>query len=281
MPTAAAGDLDVYYELHGGGPLLALVMGLGVDHRAWLPHVEDLQRSFTCLIYDQRGVGGTTDRATGARPSPPFSIEGFAADLAGLLDQLALRPAHVCGVSMGGTIAMVLAAERPDLVRSLALHATWHRTDAFLRAIFEFREPILRRLGPAALQHYVSLFAWAPTSWASGIAATPADLTGALISGSDTAAWSEEETAGYLGHLRAAIEHDATGRLGRIQAPTLVTVGDQDVLTERRFADALVTGIPRAELQVLPGVGHAHCFEEPERFRDLTRAWVARHESAG
>ncbi len=277
MAYAAVDDLDVYHELHGDGPLLVLVMGLGVDHRAWLPHVEDLAQDHTCLIYDQRGVGATRERATGARPRPPYSISGFADDLAGLVRAVGLGPGHICGVSMGGAIAMDLAGRHPDVVATLALHATWHRTDAFLKAVFELREPILHALGPTALQRYVGLWAWAPQHWERQFGAQPVADTAELISQGDAERWTAEDVECYLGHLHAAIRHDASGLLGAISAPTLVTVGDADILTERRFADAMVSAIPGAELQVIAGAGHAYCFEDPPGFRALMRAWLARH----
>jgi pimeloyl-ACP methyl ester carboxylesterase len=279
MPFARVDDIELYHEVHGEGPLLALVMGLGVDHRAWMPHVGALKDRFTCLIYDQRGVGRTRN-PDGSTPMPPYSTERFADDLAGLLDQLGRGPAHVCGVSMGGTISMQLAVRRPDLVRSLGLHSTWHLADPFLRGVFELRIPILRRLGPAALQHYVGLWAWAPQFFADNAQVAPISQTGELISGSDTEDWSEAEVACYLGHLQAAIDHDCDETLASITAPTLVTVGDRDILTERRFADAMAAAIPGARLEVVPGGGHAYCFESPALFQQLVADFALAHEAA-
>lgn len=271
MPYAPAGELELYYETHGSGPPLVLVMGLGVDHRAWLPLLP-LFDGFTTVILDNAGVGETRVRATGVPPEPPYSTRGFAGNLAALLDHLALGPAHVVGVSMGGTIAMHLAADRPELVRSLTLCATWHRTDGLLRQIFAFREQLLRELGPTALLRYVSLFAWASPYWEEGGLAVTS--TEALISQTDTQAWSDGEARRYLGHLRASIEHDAAARLPSIAAPTLVLVGDEDVLTPLRFGRALAAGIPGARLELVPGQGHAFSFEAPELFARLVREFA-------
>lgn len=271
MPYAPVGEVDLYYETHGSGPPLVLVMGLGVDRRAWLPLLP-LFEGFTTVILDNAGVGETRERATGLPPEPPYSSERFAGELAGLLDHLALGPAHVVGVSMGGTIAMRLAAVRPELVRSLTLCATWHRTDGWLRQIFAFREQLLRELGPTPLLRYVSLFAWASRYWEEGGVAVTS--TEALISQTNTLAWSEDEVRRYLGHLHAAIEHDAAALLPRIAAPTLVLVGDEDVLTPLRFGRAMAEQIPDARLEVVPGQGHAFCFEDPELFARLVRAFA-------
>lgn len=273
MPYAPVGERDVYYELHGSGPPLVLVMGLGVDHRAWVPLLP-LFEGFTTLIFDNAGVGATRDRETGSPPRPPYSVRGFADDLAGLLRYVELGPAHVVGVSMGGTIAMELAWRAPDLLRSLTLVATWQRTDGWLRRIFAFRERLLTDLGAEALLSYVSLWAWASPYWeGEGIAVTSTEQ---LISQTDTPAWDEDEAERYLGHLHAAIEHDCDERLPRITAPTLVVVGDEDVLTPVRFARALAARIPGARLEIVPTQGHAFSFENPELFASIVRAFVTR-----
>ena len=149
MPFAAVGPRDLHYELTGDGPPLVLVMGLGVGGEAWRPLLP-LFEGYRTLTYDNAGVGLTRDRVTGAPPEPPYATEGFADDLAGLLRTLELGPAHVVGVSMGGAIAMHLAAREPSLVRTLTLCATWPKADGLLRQVFAFREDLLERLAPVA-----------------------------------------------------------------------------------------------------------------------------------
>ena len=270
MPYAPVGSREIAYELSGSGPPLVLVMGLGVAGAAWAP-VLPFFDEYRTLCFDNAGVGSTRDRATGDTPDPPYSTEGFAEDLAGLLRHLELGPAHVVGVSMGGAIAMHLAAREPSLVRTLTLCATWHRTDGLLRQVFALREPLLDGLGTDGLLRYVSLFAWGPSSWEAGGAAVAA--TEALV-GSGAPAWSEAERRRYLGHVRASIEHDAAPVLARIEAPTLVLVGDSDILTSPRFARAIAAEIPSARLEIVPDRGHAYSFEDAEDFARRVRAFV-------
>jgi aminoacrylate hydrolase len=271
MPFVPSGPLDVYYEVHGEGPPLVLVMGLGVDGRAWLPLLP-LFDDFGTVVFDNAGVGRTVDRATGEPPEPPYSTVGFAADLAALLRHLDRGPAHVVGVSMGGAIAMHAAALEPDLVRTLTLCATWPRADGLLRQIFALRRPLLERLGEPDLQRYVALFAWAPRYWEEGGPALAA--TAGLISQGNAALWTGAERRRYLGHLQASLEHDATAALALISAPTLVLVGDEDILTPLRFARAIAAAVPHARLEVVPGQGHAFSFENPELFARIVRGFV-------
>jgi len=272
VPFAAVGPRDLHYELTGHGPPLVLVMGLGVAGEAWRPLVP-LFEGFRTLTYDNAGVGLTRDRATGAPPEPPYATVGFADDLAGLLRVLELGPAHVVGVSMGGAIAMHLAAREPSLVRTLTLCATWPKADGLLRQVFAFREDLLERLGPEGLLRYVSLFAWGPPAWEAGGVAVAA--TEALV-GPGAPAWDDDECRRYLGHLRASVEHDATGVLGAIEAPTLVLVGEGDILTPTRFGRAMADAIPAATLELAPDRGHAFPFEAPEEFARRVRAFLER-----
>lgn len=118
MPTIRVGDIDVYYEIHGDGPPLVLVGGLGVDLTVFAPFTEQLARSFRVLTFDNRGAGRTD------KPDVPYSIPMMADDTAGLMAALGLSRAHVVGVSMGGRIAMELAARYPSRVDRLVLIST-------------------------------------------------------------------------------------------------------------------------------------------------------------
>lgn len=97
-----------------------------------------------------------------------------------------------------------------------------------------------------------------------------------MISQTDAQAWDGGEAKRYLGHVRAAIEHDCDERLPQITAPTLVVVGDEDVLTPVRFARALAARIPGARLEIVPAQGHAFSFENPELFASIVREFVTR-----
>lgn len=274
MAFAPVGDLDVYHEVHGDGPPFVLVMGLGVDHRAWIPLLP-LFDGFTTVIFDNAGTGRTRRRADGLPPPPPYSTARLGDDLAGLLGHLDLGPAHVVGVSMGGAVAMQLAIRHPRTVRTLALVSTWHRADGWLREIFAFRRPLLEQLGPEALLRFVALWAWGSSSWQpGGIAVSSTERIVAQAAG----AWDDGERERYLGHLDASIAHDCEELLAGIAAPTLVVVGDEDVLTAPRFARAIADRIPGARLEVVPGRGHAFAFEDPERFAAIVTAFAREHQ---
>jgi 3-oxoadipate enol-lactonase len=146
MPYAQVGDIKLYYEVHGAGPPVVLIPGLGADTRLFFNVVPLLATSHQVVVIDPRG-GGRSDKPTGR-----YSIEQMAEDVAGLFGALGIAGADVVGYSMGGKIALQLAAGHPELVDHLILGATSARpavTRRLSRRWFMIdlvpRIPLLRR----------------------------------------------------------------------------------------------------------------------------------------
>ncbi|HTT88252.1 MAG TPA: alpha/beta hydrolase [Acidimicrobiales bacterium] len=118
MPYAEVGDIKLYYEVHGAGPPILLIPGLGADTRLFSKVVPLLATSRQVVVIDPRG-GGQSDK-----PAGPYSIEQMADEVAELFGTLGVANADVVGYSMGGKIALQLAACRPELVDHLVLCAT-------------------------------------------------------------------------------------------------------------------------------------------------------------
>jgi pimeloyl-ACP methyl ester carboxylesterase len=117
MPIEVINGLALSWELSGqrGDPIV-LVHGSWGDHHGWDGIAPGLARSFRVLTYDRRG------HSQSERPDGQGSVREDVADLAVLIEKLDLAPAHILGNSSGGSIALRLAAERPDLFRSLLVH---------------------------------------------------------------------------------------------------------------------------------------------------------------
>jgi len=119
MPKVKVNDIQIYYEVHGEGFPLIMIMGLGANLDWWDPRlIQELSKKFKLVTFDNRGVGRTdiSDRK--------YTIELFANDTAGLMDALGISRAHVFGVSMGGMIAQELALNYPKKVEKLVLCST-------------------------------------------------------------------------------------------------------------------------------------------------------------
>lgn len=118
VPTVSVDGLKMYYELAGAGPQLVLVAGLGLDLSECGQLIDALAPHYRVLAFDNRGAGRTD------KPDEPYSVTQMAADTAGLMKALGIERAHVVGMSLGGRIALDLALEYPERVRSLILVST-------------------------------------------------------------------------------------------------------------------------------------------------------------
>ena len=147
MPHVKLRDgAELYYEKHGNGPPLLLVPGLGGDGRWWGENVAKLAEQFTVVVHDHRGTGRST------LSTIDYSVAQMADDALQLIDALGFDKVHWCGHSTGGAMGQVLAIEHPERIDRLVLSATWAKTDAFFRRLFETRALMLKELGPVAYQ---------------------------------------------------------------------------------------------------------------------------------
>jgi pimeloyl-ACP methyl ester carboxylesterase len=111
MTMATLNGVALYHELHGSGDPLALVHGSWGSHDEWEPVVSRLAQAFRVLVYDRRG------HSRSERPDGQGSVREDVADLAGLLEATGFDRTWVVGNSFGASIALRLAAARPELVR--------------------------------------------------------------------------------------------------------------------------------------------------------------------
>jgi len=118
MPHETINGCRIYYEIHGEGEPLVLIMGLRRNLLWWYRQIPTLSQHFKVLAFDNRGAGRSD------KPDMEYSIGLFADDTAGLTRALGLEDAHILGISMGGYIAQELALNHPDLVRDLILGCT-------------------------------------------------------------------------------------------------------------------------------------------------------------
>ena len=106
-------DASIDYDVHGDGPALLLIGGLGLGRWGWFKQIPALSRHFRTITFDVRG-----------EQNPSHGVADLTADAVALLDHLSVKKAHVLGTSLGGFVAQELALERPDLVERLVLVCT-------------------------------------------------------------------------------------------------------------------------------------------------------------
>jgi pimeloyl-ACP methyl ester carboxylesterase len=121
MSFAQVAGINIYYEVHGDGPPVVLIPGLGTDTRFFSKLLPHLAASRQVIVLDPRGAGKSD------KPAGDYGIEQMAEDVAGLIGTLGIANADIVGYSMGGKIALQLAAVHPELVDHLILGATGAR----------------------------------------------------------------------------------------------------------------------------------------------------------
>ena len=266
MSFVRAGDgVRLHYEVFGrrdGEPVL-LIQGLGADKNAWNLQRIALARRYRTIALDNRGAGRSD------KPAGPYRLEQMADDAMRVLDAVGVESAHVIGASMGGAISQLIAVTYPERVRSLILACTACRNHPWRHELLDSWRTTADERGMAALASGAARWVMAPRS---------------LRRIAPALGW-----LGPLGVIRpphgfvaqadallAADDRDVTDFLGSITAPTLVVVGNQDVLTPRGDSEELAERIPGAELVVIAGAAHGLMVEHWSTFNRVILEFLDR-----
>jgi 3-oxoadipate enol-lactonase len=275
MSIAQIGDVELYYEEHGSGEPLLLIMGLAADSQAWAFQLPAFSERYRTIVFDNRGVGRSS------KPVGPYSIHQMADEAAALLDTLRIASANVVGVSMGGMIAQELVLRHPEKVRRLVLACTYPEPSADIEAHREFSvtqlggristngqvEIDLTTLNPLAFLQQML-----PTVFNQEFIDRELPKLMQVFAGALQYGFSMEA---ILGQVAAVMSHKATDRLRQITVPTLVITGDADRLIPPANSDILAREIPNARLVKLPGGSHGFNFETPDAFNREVLAFLA------
>jgi pimeloyl-ACP methyl ester carboxylesterase len=250
---------ELYCELTGSGDPLVFVHGSWVDHASWQLVVPDLARSFLVLTYDRRG------HSLSERPLGQGSRREDEADLAALVEALDLAPAHVVGNSFGGSIALGLAARRPDLFRSLIVHEAplmgLVAGDAELRPLMKelqgrFDSVVAQlRAGDIAggTRRFVEEIALGPGAWEQ----LPEEVRQRNMNNAPT----------FLDELQDAEWANLdVSALSSFSSPALLTQGDQSPPWFPKIMSKLAGTIDGAERLTFAGAGHVPQLTHPHEY---------------
>ncbi|MFI7013875.1 alpha/beta fold hydrolase [Streptomyces sp. NPDC050164] len=256
MHAVRVDGIEVAYDRVGQGPPLVLAHGATTDARLWRPQVADLADEFTVVAWDEPGAGRSSD------VPPSFVLADYARCLAAVIEDVGLGPAHVAGLSWGGTVVLELYRHHPELVRTLVLvdtYAGWKGSlpPAEVRSRVEGAERMLAVPAEEFAPTMPALFAGEPPAEAVRLLS--------LMSG-------DTRPQTLRNQLTNMAEADQRDLLPRIEVPTLLLWGELDTrspveLVARPFLEA----IPDATLVVLPGTGHFSNIEAPEPFNRTLR----------
>jgi pimeloyl-ACP methyl ester carboxylesterase len=265
MATLRLGDCDIHYERVGAGPPVLLLHGLGSCAADWAPQIDALAGAHTVVTVDLRGHGES------GRPPGPYSMGLFARDVARLLEALALAPAHVVGLSLGGMVAFQLAVDAPALVRTLVIVNS-------APAVVPRR--LSERLALASRLWALRLLGLRPI--AQRIAAVNFPEPGQrALRRALAARVASNDPAAYRASMDAIIGWSVADRIGAIACPTLVVSGDRDY-TPVTLKQAYAARMRDARVAVVRRSRHVTPMDQPEVFNRLLLAFIAEHhERAG
>lgn len=264
--TKAADGVRIAYRALGGGEPLILVHGSWTDHHSWDLVAPSLAQHFRVVAYDRRG------HSESERPEGQGRLEEDVADLASLIEDLGLAPAHVAGNSRGAEIALRLATKRPDLFLSLSAHEP---------PLFELLAddpnigPIIEGLGGAISAVTELLVAGNHEEGARQF------MEVALGPGAwDQLPPQDRQTAinNAPTFLDEAMEPDVEPldlpALASFSSPAMLSYGSASPPFFRPVVERIANAIPRARLQEIEGAGHIPHASHPELFVDIVTSFL-------
>jgi pimeloyl-ACP methyl ester carboxylesterase len=258
----------LYYELSGAGDPLVLVHGSWVDHHSWDAVVGPLSDSFRVLTYDRRG------HSRSERPGRQGSVLEDADDLAALIEELDLAPAHVAGNSFGAVVALRAAVRHPYLFRSLIAHEPPLFSTLAGTALEPALERVQRRVGvivallerlddEIAARLFVDTMAFDPGAWDSRLTTEVREVFVA------NAATFLDEC-----HDPDALQMDLDALAG-FDRPTLLSSRAEEVPFFGAVGDVLASRIPHAARITIQGADHVPHISMPERYVALLTSFAS------
>ncbi len=257
------------YRIDGAGPPLVMIQGVGAHGIAYNPQVEILKASYTCLTFDNRGIGAS--QPVGKK----LTVHQMAADALALMDHLGWQSAHIVGHSLGGLISLELALTARSRVRSLTLLNTFPNGADATRMSLQLLWISLRlKFGTRPIRRNAFMeLVLAPGQEKTRTAGLVERL--ARVFGHDIG----DLPAISARQLAAMKAHDVTPRLGELAGiPTLVISGEKDLIARPASGKAIAAGIPGARYVEIAGASHAFPILEAERCADLIMKHLAEAE---
>jgi 3-oxoadipate enol-lactonase len=270
MPFAIAGDgTRIHYEVTGltkRAPVL-LVQGLGGEKNSWNLQRAALALRHRTIAFDNRGAGRSD------KPDGKYNLEEMADDAIAVLDAAGIENAHVVGLSMGGAISQIIALKHPNRVRSLTLVATACRNHAWREELLQSWATTAENEGMTAVGKEAARWMIGPRSFRRVLPALgwmgPLQLF--------------NPANAFVSQVKAILSTDdgaLNTELANIVCPTMVVVGNQDVLTPRGDAEEIASLIPTAELVVISGGAHGLHIEHASTFNRILLEFLGRAEKA-
>lgn len=242
---------QIGYDDHGDGQPVVFLHGFPHDRTLWTAQRVALAPQARCIVPDIRGFGHSSTHG-------PYSMDQYADDVVALLDYLGIERAVVCGLSMGGYIAMAMWRRHPDRVKALVFCDT--------RAGADTDDAKQRRDELAVMVKHGGTRVITDAQITGMVGATTRERRPEVMAAL-RAIMGRQSAAGVIGALQALRDRpDSRETLRSISVPSLVLVGEDDVLTPIKEARAIAEALPsaaRVRLEIIASAGHVPCLERP------------------
>lgn len=255
---AVIDGVRLYYcdEGPADAPALVFSNSLGTDLRMWEPQARAFAGSYRVIRYDSRGHGRSD------APPGPYTLERLGADLLALLDTLEIAQARVCGLSLGGMVALWLATYHPERVARAVFANTAARIGS--TASWDQRIESVRAGGMEAIRDGVL----------ARFFSEPFRLRQENVTHFVGEMLQATRPEGYIGACAALRDADLRAVVGRIRAPSLVLTGALDESTPPAQSRALHAAIAGSQLVILDEDAHLSNLEQPDQFNTHVRAFL-------
>jgi 3-oxoadipate enol-lactonase len=267
VPHAEVNGQRLYYEVHGEGDPLVIVMGLGGDLLAWARQIPEFAKTYRVIAVENRDVGRSS-YADG-----PYEIADMADDTLAVVDELGIDDFHLLGVSMGGAISQQIALKAPERVRTLTLCVTWGGGGRYMQVRSRLLGEIYKRLSHEEQVEFLML----------------QGMSEQFYENADAAAWlkrmilsnpNPQETEGWVRQLEACGRHDVRDRLADLAMPVHVVGAEHDGMVPPWKSTELAELIPGAKLTMLPGAAHLVNIEDADAFNAAVLEFLGQHADA-
>lgn len=258
MQFARLNGVTLHHQVIGADPekpTIIFINSLGTDFRIWRDVIVRLVGEYGLITYDKRGHGLSELGET-------ITMDDHVDDLAAVIDHYGAKNVIVCGLSVGGLIALGLSKKRPDLVRALILCDTAHKIGT--PEMWNARIAAITEGGIASLSDSI-LERWFTKEFRS---ADNPEFAGYRMM------LERCPLEGYTGTCGAIRDTDYTDIALNLPVPAICVVGEEDGSTPPEVVGEMAKLIPNSRYQAIPGAAHLPCIEKPVELSEIIRAFI-------
>jgi 3-oxoadipate enol-lactonase len=241
------------------GTPIVLIHAFPMNQRMWDLQVEFLQQTARVITFDIRGLGKSELRG-------PYTLEFIVDDLIALLDQLKIKKAIVCGLSMGGFVALRAAERNPERILGLVLADTKSEPDSDFSKLGRYRA--LKSIQEQGAKAYVNDFV------RSGLAAGTISDRKDVFQGVKAIAESNRSEGVQAAILALTSRLDTTSGLSQIKVPTLILHGELDSVIPSSEAKLMHQKIEGSQFLIVPNAGHLSNLDNPDFFNERLKQFI-------